>query len=79
MQAQNAELKKVRSFYKEENTKGEFERQFLQDFSFYFEQAQEAQRQMEQIFGEKGAQEGRWKGKRLSRRLRSPSRADHRQ
>lgn len=62
MQAQNAELKKVRSFIRKKNTKGEFERQFLQDFSFYFEQAQEAQRQMEQIFGEKGAQEGRWKG-----------------
>ena len=50
MQAQNAELKKVRSFIRKKNTKGEFERQFLQDFSFYFEQAQEAQRQMEQIF-----------------------------
>lgn len=62
VEAQNAELRKVRSFIRRKNTKGEFERQFLQDFPFYFEQAQEAQRQIEQTFGDRGAQEGKWKG-----------------
>lgn len=62
MRAQNAELKKVRSFIRKKNTKGEFEQKFLQDFPFYFEQAQEAQCQMEQVFGETEPQKGRWRG-----------------
>lgn len=47
IRAQNAELKKIRSFVRKKQSKGTFERQFLQDFSFYYEQAEEAQRRLE--------------------------------
>lgn len=47
IRAQNAELKKIRSFVRKKQSKGLFERQFLQDFSFYYEQAEEAQRRLE--------------------------------
>lgn len=42
LQAQNMELKKIRSFIRKKHTKGEFERLFLQCYEQYFEQAQEA-------------------------------------
>lgn len=47
--AQNAELKKVRTFIRRKNTKGEFERLFLNCFTQYFEQAQAAQDKLEQM------------------------------
>lgn len=46
IRAQNAELKKIRSFIRKKNTKGEFERLFLNCFSQYFEQAQEAEEKL---------------------------------
>ena len=62
MRAQNTELKKVRSFIRRKNAKGDFEQQFLKDFPFYFEQAWEAQSKMEQKFGEKGIKESSQRG-----------------
>lgn len=47
--AQNAELKKIRSFLRKKNTKGDFERLFLDCFSRYFEQAQTAQEKLAQL------------------------------
>ncbi len=47
--AQNAELKKIRTFVRKKNTKGEFERLFLNCFSRYFEQAVEAQEKLPYI------------------------------
>lgn len=44
LQAQNAELKKIRSFIRKKNGKGEFERLFLNCFDRYFEQAEKARR-----------------------------------
>lgn len=41
--AQNAELKKVRSFIRKKNAKGDFERLLLNCFAGYFEQALEAE------------------------------------
>lgn len=49
MQAQNAELKKIRSFMRKRNDKGQFERQFLQNFERYYEQAEEAEACMESL------------------------------
>lgn len=46
IRAQNAELKKIRSFIRKKNTKGEFERLFLNCFSQYFEQAKEAEEKL---------------------------------
>ena len=43
---QNAELKKIRSFMRRKNTKGDFERMFLDCFSVYFEQAAMAEEQL---------------------------------
>ncbi len=48
LHAQNAELKKIRSFIRKKNTKGEFERLFLDSFPVYFDQASEA----EQLLGQ---------------------------
>lgn len=42
LQAHNAELKKIRSFIRKKNTKGEFERLFLRSFERYFTQAEKA-------------------------------------
>ncbi len=44
--AQNAELRRVRSFMRKKNTKCDFERLFLSCFSHYYEQAQEAEQQL---------------------------------
>lgn len=46
IRAQNAELKKIRSFIRKKNTKGDFERLFLDRFTQYFEQAQEAEEKL---------------------------------
>lgn len=43
VRGQNAELKKIRSFIRKKNTKGEFERLFLNSFEHYFMQAEEAE------------------------------------
>ena len=43
IRSQNAELKKIRSFIRKKNTKGDFERLFLNCFEQYFEQAREAE------------------------------------
>lgn len=47
--AQNAELKKIRTFIRKKNTKGEFERMFLNSFSAYFEQAKTAQEKLQEM------------------------------
>lgn len=46
VRAQNAELKKIRTFMRKKNAKCEFERLFLNGFPRYFEQAAEAERQL---------------------------------
>lgn len=46
IRAQNAELKKIRTFIRKKNTKGDFERLFLDRFTQYFEQAQEAEEKL---------------------------------
>ena len=46
IRAQNVELKKVRSFIRKKNTKCEFERLFLNYYSRYFEQAQQAEQEL---------------------------------
>ena len=46
IRAQNAELKKIRSFIRKKHTKCEFERLFLNYYPQYFEQAQQAQREL---------------------------------
>lgn len=43
IQGQNAEMKKIRTFIRKKNAKGDFERLFLERFPRYFEQAQEAE------------------------------------
>lgn len=43
IEAQNAELKKIRSFIRKKNKKGAFERLFLECFERYYEQAGKAQ------------------------------------
>lgn len=53
LRAQNAELKKIRSYVRKKNTKGDFERLFLNCFSVYFEQAEEAEHRLaEQAFAQ---------------------------
>ncbi len=47
--AQNAELRKIRSFIRRRNDKGLFERQFLQCFDRYYAQAEEAEVYLESL------------------------------
>lgn len=47
IRAQNAELRKIRSFIRRRNDKGLFERQFLQCFDQYYTQAEEAEQYLE--------------------------------
>ena len=47
--AQNAELRKIRTFVRRRNDKGEFERQFLQVFDQYYAQAEEAEARLENL------------------------------
>lgn len=47
LRGQNAELKKIRTFIRKKNSKGDFERLFLNCFEQYFTQAQEAQKKLE--------------------------------
>lgn len=47
LHARNAELKKIRTYIRKKNTKGDFERLFLNCFETYFEQAQEAEKRLE--------------------------------
>lgn len=47
--AQNAELRKIRSFIRRRNDKGLFERQFLQCFDRYYAQAEEAEAYLESL------------------------------
>lgn len=49
VEAQNAELKKIRTFIRKKNTKGDFERLFLNCYEQYFEQAQEAGTKLTQM------------------------------
>ncbi len=46
IRAQNIELKKVRSFIRKKNTKCGFERLFLNNYTKYFEQAQQAEQEL---------------------------------
>lgn len=47
LRARNAELKKIRSYIRKKNSKGDFERLFLDCFEIYFAQALEAERILE--------------------------------
>lgn len=62
IRAQNAEMKKVRTFMRKKNTKCEFERLFLNCFSAYFEQASEAEEKLvhleEHLSGAKEERQG---------------------
>lgn len=62
IRAQNAEMKKVRTFMRKKNTKCEFERLFLNCFSSYFEQASEAEEKLihleEHLSGAKEERQG---------------------
>lgn len=49
LRAKNTEMKKVRSFIRKKNMKCEFERMFLDYFNGYFEQAAEAELQLEPL------------------------------
>lgn len=49
IRAQNAEMKKIRSFIRKRNAKGDFERLFLDCFTSYFEQAVEAEKKLVQM------------------------------
>lgn len=51
IRAQNAELRKIRSFVRRRNDKGVFERQFLQCFEQYFAQAEEAESYLKSLQG----------------------------
>ena len=51
LQAQNAELRKIRSFIRRRNQKGSFERLFLQCFPAYYAQAEEALGRLEECGG----------------------------
>ena len=59
IRAQNAELKKIRSFIRKKNAKCEFERMFLDCFSRYFEQAVEAEQELEGLERPDPARSGR--------------------
>ena len=52
LQAQNAELRKIRSFIRRRNQKGSFERLFLQCFPAYYAQAEEALGRLEECGGD---------------------------
>ena len=52
LQAQNAELRKIRSFIRRRNQKGSFERLFLQCFPAYYAQAEEALERLEECGGD---------------------------
>ena len=49
VRAQNAELRKIRSFVRKKNAKCDFERLFLECFTKYYEQAVEAERKLESV------------------------------
>ena len=49
VRAQNAELRKIRSFVRKKNAKCDFERLFLECFTKYYEQAVEAERKLELV------------------------------
>ena len=52
LQAQNAELRNIRSFIRRRNQKGSFERLFLQCFPAYYAQAEEALGRLEECGGD---------------------------
>lgn len=51
LRAQNAELRKIRGFIRKKNTKQNFERLFLNCFSKYYEQAEEAEQKLARLQG----------------------------